>query len=364
MRIIHCADIHLDSKLSANLEGEKRKKRRGEILDSFVYMVEYAAQNGVEAILIAGDLFDTGSITKTTAGVVRKLIGDNPDIAFYYLKGNHDVYSFLHGMEGEYPNLYLFEDKWTYYNLSEGIVLSGVELNADNSRDVYDSLVIDPGRFNIVMLHGQANAYSAGDKTEIINFSVLKNRAIDYLALGHVHSFQQGMLDKRGSYCYPGCLEGRGFDECGVHGFVVADIDEDAHCMQTEFIPWGQRRIYEITADVTDCKTASDCLHRIRQSLAENEVTEKDMVRVIMRGEVEEDADTNEEYICSRMTDEYFFVKVINKTTLKIDINKYANDISLKGEFIRLVTQDGSLGEEEKAEIIRTGLMALAGEEV
>ena len=34
-------------------------------------------------------------------------------------------------------------------------------------------------------------------------------------------------MDSRGIYCYPGCLEGRGFDECEQKGFVVLDIDMD-----------------------------------------------------------------------------------------------------------------------------------------
>ena len=59
MKIIHTGDIHLDSKLSANLPKDKAKERGREILSTFVSMVEYAKQNDVDAILIAGDLFDT-----------------------------------------------------------------------------------------------------------------------------------------------------------------------------------------------------------------------------------------------------------------------------------------------------------------
>jgi exonuclease SbcD len=55
---------------------------------------------------------------------------------------------------------------------------------------------------------------SSKDKTEVISLKELKNKAIDYLALGHIHSYKMEQLDSRGVYCYPGCLEGRGFDEC------------------------------------------------------------------------------------------------------------------------------------------------------
>ena len=62
MKIIHCADLHLDSALRAHVDKDHGKKRRAEILNTFERMVDYAADNGVSAIMIAGDMFDTKSI--------------------------------------------------------------------------------------------------------------------------------------------------------------------------------------------------------------------------------------------------------------------------------------------------------------
>ena len=59
---------------------------------------------------------------------------------------------------------------------------------------------------------------------------------------------------------------------------------------------------------------------------------------------------------------EYFSVSVKYKTTRKINIEKYQKDLSLKGEFVRVVYQDESLTDEEKSKIIRVGLKALMGE--
>ena len=60
MKIIHCADLHLDSKMTANLSKDQARERKREILRTFTRMVEYASKNDVRVILIAGDLFDTG----------------------------------------------------------------------------------------------------------------------------------------------------------------------------------------------------------------------------------------------------------------------------------------------------------------
>ena len=56
MKIIHTADIHLDSKMESNLPAAASKKRRSELLLSFIEMVDYAIKNEVTAIIIAGDL--------------------------------------------------------------------------------------------------------------------------------------------------------------------------------------------------------------------------------------------------------------------------------------------------------------------
>ena len=58
MKIIHCSDLHLDSKMKSNLDSKKAKERRDEILITYQNMINFAKENGVKIILIAGDLFD------------------------------------------------------------------------------------------------------------------------------------------------------------------------------------------------------------------------------------------------------------------------------------------------------------------
>ncbi len=56
-------------------------------------------------------------------------------------------------------------------------------------------------------------------------------------------------------------------------------------------------------------------------------------------------------------------MKIKDETRLTLDPKDYENDVSLKGEFIRLVMASGE-SEENKIKIIRTGLEALTGEEI
>ena len=63
MKIIHCSDLHLDSKMETNLNREKARERKNEILITFEKMIEYSKLNGVEIIILAGDLFDKKTAT-------------------------------------------------------------------------------------------------------------------------------------------------------------------------------------------------------------------------------------------------------------------------------------------------------------
>ena len=98
MKLIHCADLHLDSDMTSNLTKEKAKERRTELLVTFQRMITYAKENDVHHILISGDLYDKKNISSTARNVFLTAVTDNKDIIFYYLKGNHDAESLFIGI--------------------------------------------------------------------------------------------------------------------------------------------------------------------------------------------------------------------------------------------------------------------------
>lgn len=363
MKIIHCADLHLDSKMNSNFDKIKAKERKAEILHTFERMVEYAAEEGVQAVLIAGDLFDTRNISAAARNTVLFGIKDHPSIIFYYLKGNHDSDNFLSGLEEIPDNLKLFDSQWTSYR-QEGVVISGMELTQENAGSAYVSLVLNARDFNIVMLHGQESDSSYKDKTLSIPLKALKNKGIDYLALGHIHGYKKGVLDARGTYCYPGCLEGRGFDECGSHGFVMIDIDPSSGKYTHQFIPFARRSLYTVTADVTGCDTTAMMASRVALELQKAGCGSESLVKIVLTGALDVECEKDVDYLLTRFGSQFYYVKVYDETHLKIETENYLFDKSLKGEFARLVMEDGSISEEDKKIIIRYGFQAIAGEEV
>lgn len=358
MKLIHCGDIHLDSKMKTSLSRDLAKERRNEILLTFSKMVEYAASNDVKVIMIAGDLFDTDMVTKNTKNVVRNAILNHPQIDFLYLKGNHDKENFLGDFETIPENLKLFGENWCSYDYDD-VSITGVELSPINKNGIYGTLKLERDRLNIVLLHGQDSPYAGKDDAETIPMAELRNKNIDYLALGHIHTYKTETLDSRGIYCYCGCLEGRGFDECGPKGFVVLDTDKGS--ISHEFMPFALRTFNEIQVDISGASTTVEVDDMISPVLGT--VPKDGFVKLILVGRVDLDSERNLEYLKQKYNGSYYSVRITDQTKLTINAESLKYDVSLKGEFIRYVISQNFPEDKEKG-VIEAGLKALAGEEV
>ena len=354
MKILHTADIHLGSKIESKFPSDISSIRKKELLSSFKRMVDYAKENDISVILLSGDVFDKDKPSLKEKEYFYKTIKSNPQITFFYLNGNHDKEGSY--IESDIENLKTFnKEKFTYYQI-EDICIGGIEISSSNYKSFYSSLALNKNLFNIVMLHGDATDSFGMDKVKIDN---LKNKNIDYLALGHIHKYQAGRIDDRGVYAFPGCLEPRGFDECGEKGFIVLDIEDKL--LSYEFIPYSIRSIIERNVDVTKAKDFYDIEKLVKQSVSK--IDKKNILRVNLIGELEAGIDFDEADIEISLSS-YFFVNVKNKTSLKINIDDYNDDKSLIGEFIRGIYNNPDYSVEDKHKLINMGLRAINGKEV
>ncbi len=357
MKIIHTADLHLDSKIDG-IPTEKSKVRRDEIIRSFERLVDFARQNDVKVVIIAGDLFDTQKISLKTRERIFGCITNNPNVDFLYVPGNHDNVSTLSNVIDLPNNLIEFNDRWKSLEYN-GVVISGILLNSTNKNTVYDSLSLDENKINVVIMHGQVAGYKSNADAEVISIPRLKGKNIDYLALGHIHSYSAGQIDERGCYAYAGCLDGRGFDELGEKGFVLLDCQQGR--VESEFIPFSSRTLYEYTFDVSKYETFYQLSQNVMQKL-QAEIDSKSLVKVILKGEHSVDFLIDTFSLSSRLNEAFFFAKVYDKTELKISLEDYQYDKSIKGEFVRSVWES-DMPIEQKNKVIKCGLSALKGEE-
>ena len=356
MKIIHCADLHLDSKLESNIGKEKARERRNELLHTFERIVQFAKQEDVTAVLISGDFFDIRNVSAKVRNLVWDTITANPEIDFLYLRGNHDwITNFTEGRTTP-DNLKCFGPEWVEYRYGN-VSVWGKETMEDEAD--YPMLITEPDRMNIVMLHGQEVRSNVKDDAGLIALPALKNRNIDYLALGHVHSYKKEILDARGIYCYSGCPEGRGFDECGEKGVVL--LETDGNRIESRFVPMAFRMLHEVNVDITGKETATDILRAVDERVSH--IPSKDLVKVVLTGVYTVDTEKDIHYFNTAMEGRFYFLKWKDTTRLSIDYKEYENMVSLKGEFVRTIMK-GKETEEEKEQMILLGLRALSGEDL
>ena len=352
MKFIHCADIHLDSPMETNLSAEKARERKLEIRSTFARLVRVAAEEGAEAILIAGDLFDGARVTKSTENYVLDLIASHPMIDFYYLSGNHDQGSALANAAQLPANLYTFGKLWSTYRRGNVTITGAAVPDAD-------TLSLNSDDVNILLLHGQERKSAGVAGEDIIHLGKFKNKNIDYAALGHIHEHRVMRLDARGVAAYSGCLEGRGFDECGIKGYVLLTIEE-SH-VSHRFVPFATRTLHTVECDATGFTSGLDLEERMLASV--KDIPQKDMVKVILTGTCPAEATLDLTHLRGVLAERFYFAKVKNETRLSINAEDYAHDVSLKGEFVRRVMAS-SLSQSEKERVIACGFRALSGEEL
>ena len=196
-----------------------------------------------------------------------------------------------------------------------------------------------------------------------ISLKALSRYPVHYLALGHIHKREEGQFGSI-RYAYPGCLQGRGFDEEGEKGFFYLEVNEETKEIQTEFIPIkeGEFRILEL--ELCEEDDSLSALEKIEEKIKEEACTEKDSLRILLKGEKSPEGERNLRYLERALSERFSYVEVKEESRLVLRKEDYIHEKSLKGEFLRMVSDSESLSEEEKEKIILLGIGLLQGEEL
>lgn len=355
MKIIHCADLHLDSSMESAIGKDLAKKLRSNMLLVIKNMYQHAHDIGARAVIIAGDIFDTNKISNTTRQYLLDTFRQYSDMATVILPGNHDGDQVFASDEIS-SNVYCFGNSLTAIAI-DNVVITGQVLKPLTAKQLPYELALDSNRYNIVVLHGQDTSYHS-DSDVNINITALKDHNIDYLALGHIHSHRVAQLDRRGQYCYSGCLAGRGFDECGDKGYVVLDTDTNT----VQFVTASNIKFEIVTVDISSAHSLKEIELLIDAKLCH--FGRDTLVKVVLIGNYTVHMGKDIGALVKMFEDKFLFFKIQDSSTLQLNIEDYQHDVSLRGEFVKLVTRDSTLDRSQQDAIIELGLRALKGEDI
>ncbi len=354
MKILHTSDIHLNSPLTSRLPSEKIRERRRELLSGFGRLVEEAKLFHAEAMIIAGDLFDSDKVSRKALDTALNVIEAEPRITFFYLQGNHEGDSLLASGRPLPENLKTFGEEWTYYKLGD-LTVAGQSRICEG---MFDSLKLPKDGKNIVILHGELRDRSSAPESIGIKEAAGKN--IDYMALGHYHSYSTEAIDDRGAAVYSGTPEGRGFDETGDKGYVL--LSTDGTRVIHSFRSFAKRRLHIVPLELDGAIKSVELGERAERVL--RGISYNDIVRLELCGRYHPNFWKDTESLRRDFGNRFYYFEIKDSSKMAINPEDYKNDMSLKGEFIRTVSADESLDQETKEKIIACGINALMGEEL
>ena len=267
VRILHAADLHLDSPFEALTLAQAAQRRR-EQRDLLRALPELARTHGAQIILLAGDLLDSASPYPETAKALAETF-DGCGAEVFLAPGNHDYYSAgAPYARLTFPeNVHIFRSpRIEAVTLPElGVRVWGAAFTDSRCPGLLRGFSVpkQAGLLDVLCLHGEVgNPASAYDP---VSAAELAASGLDYAAFGHVHRF--GGVQRAGGtvYAWPGCMEGRGFDETGEKGVLLVDVA--AGDVQARFVPVPGRRYEILRVDVTDTDPVQAALAALRAAL-------------------------------------------------------------------------------------------------
>ncbi len=335
LKILHCADIHIGAEL--RFLGEVAAKRRAETLLTFEKILETAKSQEVDLLVIAGDLFDSNHIDSVLAERVFEGLGALAPMNVVITAGNHDPlttdsFYLNHKMP---QNVHIFGEEDSFITLENigtrvyGRSFTGSYMKGKPSFDIAPET---DDLFNILVLHGDTSADLGSDYNGITQ-GFLSSSNMDYAALGHIH--MASPLQKSGNtyYAYSGCPEGQGFDETGEKGVYIVTVKK-GECT-ARFIPVCKRQHLVIEVDISGCDSSSQIAPLIIDQLKTIPQFESNLYKIVLIGQVDEDLKYSLEEIEERLSLELFYVKLRDKTRIKVDLETLSKENNLKGIFVR-----------------------------
>ena len=354
LKIIHGADFHLDSPF-AGLSPERAAQRRGEQRELLDRLAGLAREKQADLVLLAGDLLDSERVFRETAQALRAALAAIPCPVFI-APGNHDFYSPRSVWTSlDWPeNVHIFTS-----DALEAVELPGCTLWGRAFSDAHQTAcpleglaVPGDGRLHIACIHG---CVGTGNDYGPITPGEIAASGLDYLALGHVH--QGSGLQREGGtwWAYPGCPEGRGFDETGEKGVLYVEAEPGR--VTAQFVPLAKVRYEIITADITGPDGA---LFNILEALPGK--TSDLICRLILTGEGDAPNLAN---LQQTLAPEFYGLTLIDRTRLPQDLWARREEDALTGLFLRTMW-DKCQGEPDNPLwqlAARYGLAALEGGE-
>jgi DNA repair exonuclease SbcCD nuclease subunit len=357
MRLLLVSDVHLDAPFTWARPDAARARRRA-LRETLLQACEVARSQQVDALLVAGDLYEQERFSPDTADFLRAAFAD-VGMRVYISPGNHDWY----GAQSLYrqvewtPNVHVFtEARLLPVELADGVTLWGAaHLAPAGTRGFLGDFAVGRGGVNLALFHGSETSdlgWEESGKSAHAPFTAeqIPQAGLAHAFVGHFHTPKDGAW-----HTYAGNPDPLTFGESGSRAAVLAVIGDDGSVERTR-IPVSVSQVSDIDVDLTGVTNGTEVRARVEAAIAGL----AGAVRVTLGGEIGRDADV-------RLTDLDglgghldALVARVGNVRVAFDLDVLAGEQTVRGQFVRDV-QAAALDDDTRRRVLVTGLRALDG---
>lgn len=367
IKILQAGDLHFDTPFK-DLNKNIALISKEELLEVFSKIIDMSMENSVDILLLTGDIFDNLTVNKKTLIFIKNQLERISNIKVFISPGNHDPYNekSFYKMINWPENVYIFKGNLESIVIEDlKTVVFGAAFNEHHIRkSMIKDITVKRDYINIMTIHGDISNTDEGNDYNPITLKDIGNSGLDYIAIGHRHNFSGILRENNTYYAYAGCPQGRGFDELDDKGIIIGEIAKGA--VDLRFQRTSKRNYYVKEIDISNSVSYEEVRIKIISSINEED-RKNNLYKIILKGEIESYINLKEEVILDKIKDDFYFVKVIDKTEVKLDFDKISKDYSIKGVYAKKLLEkmeEEDCNKEVLKMALKLGIQCLSYEEV
>lgn len=364
IRILHTADLHLGAEYKSF--HEKASDLQQEAFNVFNKLINYAVDpyNAIDILIIAGDLFDTPTPDLPLVEKVKEFLlrVTEKNIKLYILPGNHDSYSYKNSIyrASKFPGKVINS---TGFKLIDEIcikdemvyIYSGIyEVGKPEKRVLKNFKIIQKPGAHIGILHGtlELQEIKVPERSMPFSYKEFTNSALNYLALGHFHSYKEKEIDNEHKLAYPGAPLLRAIDEYGDKFSLVVEIKTNnfVRIEKLQFVKLkAEKKIVDLTKEkITDMDDIIDLLKKKKDT---NLIMDMYLEGVL-------DFSINEDVLTKMLEDSFFYVRINNNVKFIKGslIKQLKEEETIRGMFFKKMIEKSAIISDKKKNILNQAI--------
>ncbi|MBU6997981.1 MAG: DNA repair exonuclease [Theionarchaea archaeon] len=362
VRIVHIADVHLG--YQCKNVGDKSTGREQDFLHSFQHVVDYCCDpaNHVDALVIAGDLFDMADPPSSLVGFVQRTLSSlrQHGILVVAVPGTHDAYGYKSCVyrKGQLEGMHIltsFNEPLIREVSGEKVFFYGAAYIPGGNETLFESFSpFQEEGIHIGIIHGSvglpAHWERRGQDFQLEEHDIARSH-LDYVALGHFHNFKQIQCGTTLAV-YPGSLEGRDFSESGERYMVVVDFRGKTPHITPIAVNTRTVKAIDINLENQPLESVSDVIDHI----ARNYRDPASIVSLNLQGRCQFPLDL--EYVRQALGDSFFYLQLKDSTTI-VDstiVSSWKEERTIRGMYVTTLLRKIAQAQGEEKAILEEAL--------